>query len=35
MGRTRRVAYSLDPDHYYKPRFDRFGARLDALAAVR
>ncbi|SIT50518.1 Signal peptidase I [Paraburkholderia piptadeniae] len=35
MGRTRRVAYSLDPDHYYTPRFDRFGARLDALAAVR
>ncbi|SEI41098.1 signal peptidase I [Paraburkholderia diazotrophica] len=35
MGRTRRVAYSLDPDHYYKPRFDRFGVRLDALAAVR
>jgi signal peptidase I len=29
MGRTRRVAYSLDPDHFYKPRFDRFGAALD------
>jgi len=33
MGRTRRVAFSLDPDHYYRPRFDRFGARLDAVAA--
>jgi len=29
MGRTRRVAFSLDPDHYYEPRFSRFGARLD------
>jgi signal peptidase I len=29
MGRTRRVAFSLDPDHYYEPRFRRFGARLD------
>ncbi len=29
MGRTRRVAYSLDPNHFYKPRFDRFGAALD------
>jgi signal peptidase I len=33
MGRTRRVAFSLDPDRYYKPRFDRFGVRLDAVAA--
>jgi signal peptidase I len=33
MGRTRRVAFSLDPDHYYRPRFDRFGVRLDAVAA--
>ncbi|AMV42841.1 S26 family signal peptidase [Paraburkholderia caribensis] len=33
MGRTRRVAFSLDPDHFYEPRFDRFGARLDAVAA--
>ena len=30
MGRTRHVAFSLDPDHYYKPRFERFGAPLDA-----
>jgi signal peptidase I len=30
MGRTRRVAFSLDPDHYYEPRFERFGAPLDA-----
>jgi signal peptidase I len=29
MGRTRHVAYSLDPDHFDKPRFDRFGAALD------
>ncbi|MFM0071070.1 signal peptidase I [Paraburkholderia sediminicola] len=37
MGRTRYVAYSLDPDHYYKPRFERFGAPLDtaSLAASR
>ncbi|MGC2969009.1 signal peptidase I [Paraburkholderia aspalathi] len=37
MGRTRHVAYSLDPDDYYKPRFERFGAPLDAasLAASR
>jgi signal peptidase I len=33
MGRTRRVAYSLDPSHFYMPRFDRFGTRLDAVAA--
>jgi signal peptidase I len=33
MGRTRRVAYSLDPEHYYEPRFDRFGVKLDAVAA--
>jgi signal peptidase I len=32
MGRTRHVAYSLDPDHHYKPRFDRFGVSLDAAA---
>lgn len=32
MGRTRRVAFSLDPDHFYKPRFDRFGVALDAAA---
>jgi signal peptidase I len=35
MGRTRRVAFSLDPDHYYEPRFSRFGARLDAPLAAR
>jgi signal peptidase I len=35
MGRTRRVAFSLDPDHYYEPRFSRFGARLDAPLASR
>lgn len=33
MGRTRRVAYSLDAAHFYKPRLDRFGARLDQAAA--
>ena len=35
MGRTRRVAFSLDPDHYYEPRFKRFGARLDTPLAAR
>jgi signal peptidase I len=30
MGRTRRVAFSLDPEHYYEPRFGRFGKALDA-----
>jgi signal peptidase I len=34
MGRTRRVAYSLDPEHFYKPRFERFGAPLDAAASL-
>jgi signal peptidase I len=34
MGRTRRVAYSLDPDHFYLPRIDRFGVALDAVAAA-
>jgi len=29
MGRTRRVAYSLDPDHHDLPRIARFGAALD------
>ncbi|AOZ01714.1 signal peptidase I [Cupriavidus sp. USMAHM13] len=29
MGRTRRVAFSLDPEHYYLPRLQRFGAELD------
>ncbi|SEA82463.1 signal peptidase I Serine peptidase. MEROPS family S26A [Paraburkholderia sartisoli] len=32
MGRTRRVVYSLDPHHFYEPRFDRFGAALDGPA---
>ncbi len=31
MGRTRNVAFSLDPARYYAPRFDRFGKPLDAL----
>jgi signal peptidase I len=30
MGRTRRVAFSLDPQHYDAPRFGRFGKALDA-----
>ena len=34
MGRTRRVAYSLDPEHHDKPRFERFGAPLDAAASL-
>lgn len=29
MGRTRNVAYSLDPARLYLPRFGRFGAALD------
>ncbi|RDU95294.1 signal peptidase I [Trinickia dinghuensis] len=29
MGRTRNVAFSLNPDRYYLPRFGRFGAALD------
>ncbi|WP_063533892.1 signal peptidase I [Burkholderia sp. MSMB1589WGS] len=29
MGRTRRVAFSLDPSRFYLPRIGRFGARLD------
>ena len=29
LGRARRVAASLDPDHHYLPRMDRFGAALD------
>ncbi len=33
MGRTRRVAYSLDAARSYMPRLDRFGVRLDAAAA--
>ncbi len=34
MGRARHVAFSLDPDHFYQPRFDRFGVALDAPAAL-
>ena len=33
MGRVRRVAFSLDPDHFYLPRIDRFATRLDHLPA--
>ncbi len=29
MGRTRYVAYSLDPDRYFLPRLNRFGTKLD------
>ncbi len=29
MGRTRNVAYSLDPGRFYLPRLSRFGAALD------
>ncbi len=29
VGRSRYVAVSLDPDHYYLPREHRFGAALD------
>lgn len=29
MGRTRRVAFSLDPAHAYRPRLARFGQLLD------
>ncbi|MFY0080184.1 signal peptidase I, partial [Acinetobacter baumannii] len=27
-GRVKRLMYSLNGDHYYMPRFDRFGAQL-------
>ncbi len=30
----RHGAFSFDPDHYYKLRFERFGARLDAAPQV-
>jgi len=30
MGKAERVAYSLNPAHYYFPRYDRFGRSLDA-----
>jgi signal peptidase I len=33
-GRSRYVALSLDPDHYYLPRTRRLGARLDGMAAA-
>ncbi len=29
LGRARRVVASLDPEHHYLPRADRFGALLD------
>jgi signal peptidase I len=29
VGRARRVVVSLNPDHHYLPRIDRFGAALD------
>jgi signal peptidase I len=29
VGRSRYVAVSLDPNHYYLPRKHRFGAALD------
>jgi signal peptidase I len=29
MGRTRHVAYSLDPERHFMPRMSRFGAALD------
>ena len=29
IGRAFRVAYSLDADHWYKPRADRFMSKLD------
>ena len=32
LGRARYVAFSLDPDHYYLPRKDRFGTALDGVA---
>ncbi|OWY30555.1 signal peptidase I [Herbaspirillum robiniae] len=35
MGRTRRIAFSLDADHGYRPRLDRFGQLLDEVAASR
>ena len=34
MGRTRRVAYSLDPDRDYLPRMNRFGTLLDSPAPL-
>jgi signal peptidase I len=33
MGRTRRIAFSLDTENGYRPRFGRFGALLDVAAA--
>ncbi len=34
MGRVRHVAFSLDPAHFDRPRFDRFDKRLDASASL-
>jgi signal peptidase I len=31
MGRTRRIAFSLDAEQFCKPRLERFGRRLDAV----
>lgn len=33
MGRTRRIAFSLDSENGYRPRFARFGALLDGAVA--
>jgi signal peptidase I len=30
MGRTRRIAFSLDAERGYRPRLERFGQLLDA-----
>lgn len=30
-GRVSRVMFSLDPEHYHLPRFDRFGATPDGM----
>ncbi|WP_321788296.1 MULTISPECIES: signal peptidase I [Paraburkholderia] len=30
MGKAKRVAYSLNPAHYYLPRYERLGRSLDA-----
>ena len=32
LGRARYVAFSLNPEHHYLPRQDRFGAALDGAA---
>ncbi|KAF1043377.1 MAG: Signal peptidase I [Herbaspirillum frisingense] len=35
MGRTSRIAFSLDSDHGYRPRFERFGRLLDGMTASK